>query len=285
MWSSLPGAALLLSSTIANGLSLPVSEEKHIAPRDFHGQDVGRHQPRDVRKRASYIWNGGEVAGPRFKSVTAEVVIPNINFPYGYNSSAYYSSSVWVGIGGDKNTCDDPARVNNGGLIQGGYYYMYDKEGDFGVYAFYEWFPDPPVFLDDTEGIKTNIGDHVRMTVTQKDNTTGTFTWENLSQNLTFEKDLKAPANGTLCTNHAEWIIESFMSKDDPELFFPDFGELTFSNVKAVSEAGEPASLADGIIVTAEPELHSGRFLASCEMVLPDATTCKWLGYKGIFGN
>ncbi|EXA29088.1 hypothetical protein FOVG_19376 [Fusarium oxysporum f. sp. pisi HDV247] len=277
-------AALLLSSTVANGLSPPVSEGKHIISRKPQDHGIEQHQVRDVKNRLSYIWNGGEVAGPRFESVTAEVVIPNITFPYGYNASASYSSSVWVGIGGDQNTCDDPARVHNGGLILGGYYYMYNPQGDFGVFAFYEWFPDPPHFLDNEHGILTNIGDHVRMTVKQKDNTTGTFTWENLSQNIKFEKDLKAPANGTLCTNHAEWIIESFMTENDHETLFPDFGELTFTNVKAVSEGGKPASLADGIIVTAEPELHSGKYLTSCEMVLPDATTCKWLGYKGIFG-
>ena len=72
---------------------------------------------RRMRHRTSYIWNGGEVAGPRFVSVTAEVVIPNITFPYGYNSSAYYSSSVWVGIGGDANTCDNPKLINHRGLI------------------------------------------------------------------------------------------------------------------------------------------------------------------------
>ncbi|KAH7109197.1 concanavalin A-like lectin/glucanase domain-containing protein [Dactylonectria macrodidyma] len=240
------GSVLLLASTLANALSLATAEKKNIIPRSIWPDNEPRHQPRDVKHRTSYIWNGGEVAGPRFASVTAEVVIPNITFPYGYNASAYYSSSVWVGIGGDQNTCDDPNRVNNGGLIQGGYYYLYDKYGDFGVFAFYEWFPNPPVFLDDTEGILTDIGDHVRMAVTQNDNTTGTFTWENLTQDKKFEIDSTAPVNGTLCTNHAEWIVESFMKPEDPDSYFPDFSELTFTNIKAVSEAGKAASLADG---------------------------------------
>ncbi|CAJ0549942.1 Ff.00g065370.m01.CDS01 [Fusarium sp. VM40] len=234
---------------------------------------------------SSLLLLGGTLANGMSVAAPGEVIIPNITFPYGYNASAQYGSSVWVGIGGDANTCDDPARVNNGGLIQGGYYYLYDPQGDFGVFAFYEWFPDPPVFLDDTEGILTNIGDHVRMTVTQKGNTTGTFTWENLTQNKKFSKDLKAPVNGTLCTNHAEWIIESFMSKDDPDNLFPNFGELSFINTKAVSEAGKPATLAEGIVVTAEPELNSGKHLTSCEMEKADVTTCKWLGYKGVFGH
>uniref|UniRef100_A0A0D2YED6 Uncharacterized protein n=1 Tax=Fusarium oxysporum (strain Fo5176) TaxID=660025 RepID=A0A0D2YED6_FUSOF len=167
--------------------------------------------------------------------------------------SARYGSSVWVGIGGDQNTCDDPARINNGGLIQGGYYYLYDPEGDFGVFAFYEWFPDGPVFLDDTEGIETAIGDHVRMTVTQKDNVT-------------------------------EWIVESFMTTKDHETLFPDFGELHFTDIKAISAANEEVSLQEhGIIVEAEPVLGNGKYLTDCEITGSDATTCKWLGYKGIF--
>ncbi|KAJ3543863.1 hypothetical protein NM208_g3358 [Fusarium decemcellulare] len=284
MRANLLSNALLLG-TLVNPFAIAVPDSKQLIPRSSNLNDRPRHQPRDVKHRTSYIWSGGEVAGPRFESVTAEVVIPNITFPYGYNASASYSSSVWVGIGGDANTCDDPARVHNGGLIQGGYYYMYNPQGDFGVFAFYEWFPDPPIFLDDTEGIETAIGDHVRMTVTQKDNTTGTFTWENFSSNKRFTKDLKAPANGTLCTNHAEWIVESFMTPEQPDTLFPDFGDLSFTNVKAVSEAGKQASLADGIVVTAETVLNSGKYLTSCEIVALDATTCKWVGYKGIFGH
>ncbi|KAF4975506.1 hypothetical protein FDECE_18567, partial [Fusarium decemcellulare] len=248
---------VLLLGTLVNNFALAAPDSKKFTRRNSYLNDRSRHQLRDVKHRTSYIWNGGEVAGPRFQSVTAEVIIPNITFPYGYNASASYSSSVWVGIGGDANTCDDPARIHNGGLIQGGYYYMYNPQGDFGVFAFYQWFPDPPIFLDDTEGIETAIGDHVRMTVTQKDNTTGTFIWENFTSNKKLTKDLKAPTNGTLCTNHAEWIVESFMTPDQPDTLFPDFGDLMFTNVKAVSEAGKDASLADGIIVNAEPVLNS----------------------------
>lgn len=177
------GRVLLLGGILTDAWAIATANRKSLIPRSLLFNNEAQHQSRDVKHRTSYIWNGGEVAGPRFATATAEVVIPNITFPYGYNSSAYYSSSVWVGIGGDANRCDDANLVNHqGGLIQGGYYYMYDKEGDFGVFAFYEWWPDNPVFLDDAEGILTNIGDHVRMTVTQKDNTTGTFIWENFTQ-------------------------------------------------------------------------------------------------------
>lgn len=142
-------------------------------------------QRRDVTQRLSYQWSGGSVHGSRMASVSAKMIIPNITFPYGYNATARYSSSVWVGIGGDPNACDNPELVNNGGLLQGGYYYMCDKEGDFGVFAFYEWIPLAPVLLDNTQSILTDIGDHVRMSVSQKDNFTRTYTWENFTKNKT----------------------------------------------------------------------------------------------------
>ncbi|EXL98131.1 concanavalin A-like lectin/glucanase domain-containing protein [Fusarium oxysporum II5] len=275
---------VLLFCALANSATLAIPKSKQFTSSNFLLESRAQHQTRDVKNLTSYIWNGGEVAGPRFASVTAEVIIPNITFPYGYNASARYGASVWVGIGGDQNTCDDPARINNGGLIQGGYYYLYDPEGDFGVFAFYEWFPDGPVFLDDTEGIETSIGDHVRMTVTQKDNVTGTFTWENFTSDKKFTKELKAPVNGTLCTNHAEWIVESFMTTKDHETLFPDFGELHFTEIKAISAANEEVSLQEhGIIVEAEPVLGNGKYLTDCEITGSDATKCKWLGYKGIF--
>ncbi|KAI7766951.1 hypothetical protein LZL87_013563 [Fusarium oxysporum] len=253
---------ILLFCALTNSATLAIPKSKQFTSSNFLLESRAQHQTRDVKNRKSYIWNGGEVADLRFASVTAEVIIPNITFPYGYNASARYGCSVWVGIGGDQNTCDDPARINNGGLIQGGYYYLYDPEGDFGVFAFYEWFPDGPVFLDDTEGIETAIGDRVRMTVTQKDNVTGTFTWENFTSDKKFTKELKAPVNGTLCTNHAEWIVESFMTTKDHETLFPDFGELRFTDIKAISAANEEVSLQEhGIIVEAEPVLGNGKYL------------------------
>lgn len=73
------------------------------------------------------------------------------------------------------------------------------------------------------------------------------------------------------------------MTPQDPDYYFPDFAELTFHKVKAVSEQGKEASLADGYILAAEPKLGSGKQLTSSEMVDSETTTCKWLGYKSTF--
>ncbi|UPX12673.1 uncharacterized protein EKO05_0003214 [Ascochyta rabiei] len=268
----------ILSSLICL-VSLSTAKANNLIPKSFHRhQQQSGPERRDVTQRLSYLWSGGEVYGSRMASVSAEMIIPNITFPHGYNASATYSSSVWVGIGGDQNMCDNPERVNNGGLIQGGFYYMYDPQGDHGVFAFYEWFPLDPVFLDDTHGILTDIGDHVRMSVSQKNNITGTYTWENFTKNKKFSIDLKAPVNGTLCTNHAEWIVESFLTQSDPFLF-PDFGQLTFTKAKAITEKNEVAPLSNGKLITAQPVLH-GHNLTKCNFIQPDGVTCKWNGFE-----
>ncbi|OBR10434.1 Acid proteinase [Colletotrichum higginsianum IMI 349063] len=266
-------------------LDVSVAKEAHrlaIERREASRDEAHTLQSRTNNRSRSRNWSGGAVTNDRYQSVTAEVIIPNITFPDGYDPKTTYSSSVWVGISGYDDFCDVAGQT---GLIQGGYYYLYDKEGDFGVFAFYEWFPDGPVFLDDTEKILTNIGDHVRMTVTQKNNNTGTYTWENLTQGKKFEKSLTAPTNGSLCTNTAEWVVESFMSEKDHTSLYPDFGELKFTNIKAVAESGKPASLSDAYFYDAEPLLN-GKRLTNCAIQPETAsTTCKWLGYKGIFSS
>jgi hypothetical protein len=76
------------------------------------------------------------------------------------------------------------------------------------------------------------------------------------------------------------------MTRENHDTLFPDFGDLSFTNIKAVSEASEEISLQEhGIIVEADPLYPSGKNLTSCEMVGSDVTACKWLGYKGVFEN
>ncbi|GKT96579.1 aspergillopepsin-2 heavy chain [Colletotrichum tofieldiae] len=177
-------ALLLLAAGLSTIFALDVSVAKEayrlaIEQRQASDDKIQMLQSRANKRSSSRNWSGGVVTDNRYQSVTAEVVIPNITFPYGYDPKSTYSASVWVGISGYDDFCDVSSPT---GLLQGGYYYLYDPQGDFGVFAFYEWSPDGPVFLDDTQKILTNIGDHVRMTVTQTNNNTGTYTWENLTQ-------------------------------------------------------------------------------------------------------
>ncbi|OLN82025.1 Aspergillopepsin-2-like protein 2 [Colletotrichum chlorophyti] len=278
---------LLLAAGISTvgALNVAAAKEAHllrVARRETSHDDAQILRTRANQKSRSRTWSGGLVTDNRYQSVTAEVVIPNITFPDGYDPKTIYSSSVWVGISGYDDLCDVPGPT---GLWQGGYYYLYDSSGEFGVFAFYEWSPDGPVFLDETENITTSIGDHVRMTVTQKNNNTGTYTWENLTQGIKFSKSLTAPTNGTLCTNTAEWVVESPMTESNHDTLYPDYGKLTFTNIKSVAEDGSVAAISDAHYYNAEP-LLDGKFLTDCAIdPQTDSTTCSWLGYKGIFSS
>ncbi|KZL85930.1 acid proteinase [Colletotrichum incanum] len=283
----IPVTLLLLGAGLSAIAALDVSVAKEayrlvIEQRQVSGDESRMLRSRTNKRSYSKNWSGGAVTDNRYQSVTAEVVIPNITFPYGYDPKSTYSASVWVGISGYDDFCDVSGPT---GLLQGGYYYLYDPQGDFGVFAFYEWFPDGPVFLDDTQNILTNIGDRVRITVTQMNNNTGTYTWENLSQGKKFVKSLTAPTNGTLCTNTAEWVVETFMSETAHDFLYPDFGTLEFTNIKAIAENGKVASLSDAYYYDAEPLLN-GKRLTSCS-IHPEtsSTTCSWLGYQGVFSD
>lgn len=140
----------------------------------------------DKHKLYSVNWSGGQFIGPRYSSMSAEMTIPNISFPYpgGRNKSLTYSAIAWIGIGGDPNACDFQAPF---GKLQIGFYWQWDAlpYKYEGVFAFWGWAPGPGNLLDSlpdvSQRVFTKVGDRVRMTVTQKDNVTGTVFWENFS--------------------------------------------------------------------------------------------------------
>lgn len=76
------------------------------------------------------------------------------------------------------------------------------------------------------------------------------------------------------------------MTRNNHNTLFPDFGKLSFTNIRAVSEANEEVLLQEhGIVVEANPLYPSGKKnLTDCKMG-SDITICKWLGYKGIFSK
>jgi hypothetical protein len=46
-------------------------------------------------------------------------------------------------------------------LLQVGYYFLFDKEGDHGVFPFYEFYPDEANFFDDLDiDVRTTFGDY-----------------------------------------------------------------------------------------------------------------------------
>lgn len=206
----------------------------------------------------------------------AEVIIPNITFPYRYNASATYEALVFVGISGVTQICG-----NDCGLWQMGFFYLYTPEGDFGVYPWYEWYPGQAMIL--TTEYQISIGDHIRMTATVNDElNVGTAIWEDFTTKLSYTFDEQRPANSSFNPNVAEWIVENYMWID-PNLLFPDFGTMEWFNITPISTRGRKVPISQAGTLDAEP-LRDGRYLTKCENhSKTDSTTCKWLGYADIF--
>lgn len=131
----LPIISLLFLTLASTTLAIPtLANAKAIFARDQKQRSV-------TRRLGSDNWSGALVHYSdtgRYKSVYAELVIPKIIFPTnGRNKSATYSTSVWVGFGGYNFAIDGYASALDG-ILQTGFYYLFDPEGDAGVYAFYE---------------------------------------------------------------------------------------------------------------------------------------------------
>lgn len=83
------------------------------------------------------------------------------------------------------------------------------------------------------------------------------------------------------------------MSKASPEddYRFPDFGCAVFDKIEVIAEDGTKADLNDAYYINAQPFLSRTNYkdpalgsLADCNIVPPEQVSCKWLGYKDIFG-
>lgn len=192
-------------------------------------------------------WSGAVQEGSGWISVTAETVIPVIS---GGSSSA--GAAGWVGI--------DGANCHNA-ILQTGVQAL----GDGTVEAWYEWFPEPPVYYGSDFPVKG--GDKLRMTVNATSTTSGTSSLEN----LTTGKSVHTPFNNmrdALCLTDAEWIIELGGGASS----LADFGTWTFSDASATSSSG--SSSADGSEIYNIAE--NGQVVTDCSASGSDVT-CKYI--------
>ncbi len=113
--------------------------------------------------------------------------------------------------------------------------------GDGTVRAWYEWWPEPPVYYDDQFPVKD--GDEIRMSVNATSANSGTSTLEN----LTTGRHITTPYSNmreSLCQTDAEWILEYGGDSQT----FANFGEWDFYDTSATSGQGSVG--ADGSRIT-----------------------------------
>lgn len=112
--------------------------------------------------------------------------------------------------------------------------------GDGTVRAWYEWWPEPPVYYDDQFPVKD--GDVIRMSVNATSANSGTSTLEN----LTTGRHITTPYRNmreSLCQSDAEWILEYGGDSQT----FADFGEWDFYDTKATSRRGSVGAVGSRI--------------------------------------
>lgn len=271
----LPIISLLFLNLASTTLAIPtLANAKAIFARD-------QKQRSATRRLGSDNWSGALVHYSdtgRYKSVYAELVIPKIIFPTnGRNKSATYSTSVWVGFGGYNFAIDGYASALDG-MLMTGFYYLFDPEGDAGVYAFHEWYPDGVKWFDEDDGLdpKIEMGDRIRMTVNDTSTplgASGIVMFENLTKNITVSKRVEMPKNGEIDYSMAEWIVESFAPNEPNDV---NFGTMHWENMNAIQVDGS-ADLGNAYFLEAFKN-SSTTYTTDVTIQLPDTMIVNWHG-------
>ncbi|OAQ99989.1 hypothetical protein LLEC1_01839 [Akanthomyces lecanii] len=229
------------------------------APKRHGGFPVGGPLKKKVsnfaRQQASAPWGGGVQEGSGWSFVTGTTQIPSIT---GQDSAA--GAAAWVGI--DGYSCQQA-------ILQTGV----QAHGDGTVRAWYEWFPEPPVYYDDQFPVKD--GDVIRMSVNATSTNSGTSTLENLTTGAHVTTPYENMAE-SLCLSDAEWILE--FGGDSQT--FANFGEWDFSDTQATSEQGTVGAEGSSITNIA----INGETLTNCQ-ANSQGVQCAYIGAGGGAGS
>ncbi|KAJ3499845.1 hypothetical protein NLG97_g37 [Lecanicillium saksenae] len=211
------------------------------APTEGSGRpSVGGPLRAKVHPKTGFVtdsnWAGAVLEGNGWTSVTAETVIPTFS---GQDSSA--GAAGWVGI--DGANCHQA-------ILQTGVQAL----GDGSVAAWYEWYPEPPVYYESQFPVKG--GDRLRMTVNATSPNSGSSTLENLTTGVS----VHTPFNNmreSLCLTDAEWIIELGGGAQS----LANFGDWSFTSASAGGSGGSSSPQGSTIYNIAD---DSGQVVTDC---------------------
>ena len=189
---------------------------------------------------ATSNWGGLVMTdSPPYQQAWGSWMIPDIQIPPG-GTYPSYSCAIWVGLGG---------YLNDENLLQAGTAQAVGADGAGECFAWYEWYPAPPIMLT---GFKVEAGHTIAVFVGQYDDGSGrgVVTMANLvtgdavpvtvvplpavdASGNAVSPAIKAPSGLS-----AEWIVERpDIGIGGPEKYaeLPDFGEVNFTHAAAVS--------------------------------------------------
>lgn len=193
---------------------------------------------------ATSNWGGLVMTdSPPYQQAWGSWTIPEIQIPPD-GTGPSYSCAVWVGLGG---------YLNDDNLLQAGTAQAVGNDGAQECFAWYEWYPAPPIMLT---GFNVEPGHTIAVLIGQYDDGSGrgVVTLANLvtgdavpvtvvplpavdASGNAVNPAIKAPSGKS-----AEWIVERpDIGSGGPEKYaeLPDFGEVNFTHAAAVSYVQE----------------------------------------------
>ncbi|KAJ6788846.1 hypothetical protein PWT90_06998 [Aphanocladium album] len=194
-------------------------------------------------------WGGAVQEGNGWTYVVGTTKIPTIT-----GQDEYAGTAAWVGI--------DGYRCSNA-ILQTGV----QAHGDGTVRAWYEWWPEAPVYYDSKFPVKS--GDVIRMSV----NATSRNSGSSMLENLTTGKKIVTPYRNmreSLCLTDAEWILEYGGDSQS----FADFGEWDFSDTKAIAGNKQVTATGSNIVNVR----INGQTLTDCSTTNSGEVDCSYSG-------
>lgn len=191
---------------------------------------------------ATSNWGGVVMTdAPPYQQAWGSWTLPEIQIPPGGADPAY-SCAIWVGLGGYRN---------DENLLQAGTAQAVGADGAGECFAWYEWYPAPPIMLT---GFNVEAGHTIAVFVGEYDDGSGrgVVAMANLVTGDAIPVTIVPLPTVDACGNavnppikapsglSAEWIVERpDLGCGGPEKYaeLPDFGEVNFTHAAAVSSA------------------------------------------------
>ena len=179
---------------------------------------------------------------PPYRMAWGSWTIPEVQIPPGGTLPAY-SCATWVGLGG---------YFNDQNLLQAGVAQALGADGSGECFAWYEWFPAPPIMLS---GFTVAAGQTLAVFIGDYDDGSGRglvgmanlVTGDAIPMTVVPQPTIDAcgiavsPPIAAPSSASAEWIVERpDLGCGGPEKYaeLPDFGEVNFTHAAAVSGVG-----------------------------------------------
>jgi hypothetical protein len=264
--NSLPNAArawLKVMRRIKRFVVPQLTERHDFVFRPIRPARAASGTPSDVSTTSN--WGGLVMTdAPPYRQAWGSWTIPQIQIPPG-GTDPSYSCAIWVGLGG---------YLNDDNLLQAGTAQAVGAGGAGECFAWYEWYPAPPIMLT---GFDVQAGHTIAVFVGEYDDGSGRgvvgmanlVTGDAIPMTViplpvvdasgnTINPAIKAPSGAS-----AEWIVERpDLGNGGSETYaeLPDFGEVNFTHAAAVT--GVEGTKKEIIAAASDSKARSLRILA-----------------------